>query len=158
MALRTRGIVTGGLRELNAAVETLARSSARLEHAKALVALGAAQRRAGQRRAARASLRAGHELAHRCGADPLTAHAEDELRTSGARLVDRPITGLDALTPSERRIASLAADGHTNPQIAQSLFLSLKTVETHLGRTYRKLGIASRTELPEALGRVEQAR
>jgi DNA-binding CsgD family transcriptional regulator len=56
------------------------------------------------------------------------------------------------LTPSERRVAALAAQGRSNPQIAQSLFLSLKTVEMHLGRTYRKLGIASRGELA---GRLE---
>jgi DNA-binding CsgD family transcriptional regulator len=66
-------------------------------------------------------------------------------------LLGRPVTGIDALTPSEHRVASLAASGHTNPQIAQSLFLSLKTVEMHLGRTYRKLGIKSREQLADAL-------
>jgi DNA-binding CsgD family transcriptional regulator len=153
-ALRTHGAILGGdggLAELHESVSTLAQSPARLEHAKALVELGAALRRDGQRRAARESLRAGHELAGRCGADPVTIRAEDELRASGARLVSRPVTGIAALTPSELRVATLAAAGATNPQIAQALFVSLKTVEMHLRRAYRKLDISSRAELPAAL-------
>ena len=59
--------------------------------------------------------------------------------------------GGDELTPSERRIAELAAEGLSNPQIAQRLFVTVKTVEMHLSRCYRKLGIGSRSALPQAL-------
>jgi DNA-binding CsgD family transcriptional regulator len=61
------------------------------------------------------------------------------------------VTAIEALTPSEHRIAALAAEGRTNAEIAQSLFLSLKTVEMHLGRVYRKLGIRSRQQLGDVL-------
>jgi DNA-binding CsgD family transcriptional regulator len=86
-----------------------------------------------------------------CGAQPVAVRAEDELRSSGARLLTRPVTGIEALTPSEHRIAALAAQGLTNTEIAQSLFLSLKTVEMHLGRSYRKLGTRSRQQLADVL-------
>ena len=62
------------------------------------------------------------------------------------------LTGVDALTPSERRVAQLAASGLGNREIAQALFVTTKTVETHLAAAYRKLGIAGRPELAEALG------
>jgi DNA-binding CsgD family transcriptional regulator len=61
------------------------------------------------------------------------------------------LTGVESLTPSERRIAAMAAEGQSNPQIAQSLFLTRRTVEMHLTNAYRKLEISSRAELPEAL-------
>jgi DNA-binding CsgD family transcriptional regulator len=60
--------------------------------------------------------------------------------------------GSDALTPRERRIAAMAADGLGNREIAEALFITTKTVETHLGRPYRKLEITTRGELPAALG------
>ncbi|HYC82762.1 MAG TPA: helix-turn-helix transcriptional regulator, partial [Solirubrobacterales bacterium] len=69
----------------------------------------------------------------------------------GARL-RRTTGGPEALTPSELRVAELAAEGQTNREIAQALFLSEKTIESHLGNVYRKLGIRSRRELPQALG------
>jgi DNA-binding CsgD family transcriptional regulator len=147
VALRAHAVLTGGeegLAQLREAVSVLERSQYRLEHAHALVDLGAALRRAGRRREARELLRQGLELAAGCDARPLVARAEAELGTSAPNLVRRPHSGLDALTPGERRVAALAAEGKTNAQIAQSLFLSLKTVEMHLGRTYRKLGIARR--------------
>lgn len=59
---------------------------------------------------------------------------------------------MDALTPSERRVATIAAAGRTNREIAQELFVSLKTVEMHLSRTFAKLDVSSRSELPAALG------
>ena len=61
-------------------------------------------------------------------------------------------TGVEQLTVSERRVAELAAAGNSNPEIAQSLFVTRKTVETHLGRVYRKLGISGRDHLARALG------
>jgi DNA-binding CsgD family transcriptional regulator len=68
------------------------------------------------------------------------------------RLRKMLVGGVEGLTPSERRVAALAAGGASNVEIAQSLFVTTKTVETHLGRTYRKLGIAGRRELARALG------
>ena len=90
-------------------------------------------------------------LAHACGASPLAERAAGELRASGARPRRRAITGLDALTPSEERVAWLASTGRTNRDIAQELFITLATVETHLTRAYRKLGVAGRDELAGAL-------
>ena len=63
------------------------------------------------------------------------------------------LSGVDALTASERRIAQIAAEGMANREIAQALFVTLKTVEAHLGSAYRKLEISSRSELEEALSR-----
>ena len=77
--------------------------------------------------------------------------AEDELAASGAHIARRDPTRRDQLTPSEHRIATMAADGNTNREIAQSLFLTVKTVEMHLSNAYRKLGVRSRHDLPEAL-------
>ena len=96
--------------------------------------LGAALRRANRRAEAREELAAGMELAHRCGADALAARAREELVACGARPRRLVRTGVDALTPSELRVAQLAAAGHSNREIAQALFVTRKTVETHLGR------------------------
>ena len=155
IALRTRGMLEGGergLRDLREAAEVLAGSDARLEHARALVELGAALRRANQRAAARAPLRAGLDLAHRCGAVRLAQRARDELLAAGAKPRRAVLTGLEALTASERRVAELAAAGMSNPEIAQALFVTLSTVEGHLRHVYRKLSIGSRAQLPAALG------
>jgi DNA-binding CsgD family transcriptional regulator len=154
VALRTRGMLVGGqqgLDDLREAVEVLAGCGARLEHARALVELGAALRRANQRTAAREPLREGLDLAYRCGAGRLTQRAMDELRATGARPRRATLTGLEALTPSERRVAELAAAGMSNPEIAQAVFVTLNTVEGHLRHVYQKLSVSSRTELPAAL-------
>jgi DNA-binding CsgD family transcriptional regulator len=134
-----------GLAQLHEAVELLADSPLRLEYARALVELGAALRRAGHRSDCRPPLREGLELAERAGATPLAQRARDELNASGAR-VPRQRVG-DPLTPSEHRIVEMAARGQSNPQIAQALFVTTKTVESHLANAYRKLGINSRREL-----------
>jgi DNA-binding CsgD family transcriptional regulator len=151
--LRAQGLVLGGeLATLREAVEVLDGSPARLEHARALVELGAALRRGGGRSEAREPLKAGLELARDCGGIPLVERAYEELRASGARPRKIVYTGVDALTASEGRVARLAASGMTNREIAQSLFVTVKTVEFHLGQAYRKLDISSRTELGDALG------
>ena len=152
-ALRVAGLVGDSTRELRAAVEVLEGSGARLEHAKALVDLGTALRRGGQVPDARARLADGLELAVQCGATPLVQAAESELRAAGARVRRHEITGLDALTPSESRVAALAAEGLSNRDIAQRLFVNVKTVEIHLSSTYRKLGITGRTQLADRLSR-----
>jgi DNA-binding CsgD family transcriptional regulator len=136
---------------LSDAVTALQATPASLELARAHVDLGAALRRAGRRRDAREALRTGLDASARCGARPLAERARQELIAAGARPRRERTSGLDALTASERRVARLAADGLTNRQIAQALFVTTKTVEMHLGRTYPKLGIAGRGDLPIAL-------
>lgn len=123
----------------------------RLEYARALADHGAALRRANQRSEARERLRAALELARRGGALAIAKRAHEELEASGEKLRPLLAGGVESLTPSERRVAQLAAEGLTNREVAQSLFLTVKTVETHLSHAYSKLGIGSRSELPAAL-------
>jgi DNA-binding CsgD family transcriptional regulator len=154
MALRAAGLAEGGRRGielLRQAVRVLEGSAARLEHARAMTDLGAALRRAGQRAESREILRPALELAHRCGALALTERARTELITAGGRPRRLVLTGLDSLTPSERRVAQLAAAGLPNREIAQHLFITARTVEGHLTHTYQKLAITSREQLPAAL-------
>ena len=126
-------------------------SPASLEHAAALVALGSALRRAGQRSESREPLRHGFELATRCGASPLVEHAKMELHAAGGRPRREALSGPESLTPSERRVAGLAAEGRSNRDIAQTLYVTPKTVEVHLTSIYRKLGISTRAKLSGAL-------
>ena len=151
IAQRTRGVVMGDLDDLRAAVATLEGSGAALEYARALVDLVSAIARSGRRVEAREPLHTGLELAHRCGATALAARARTELVAAGARPRRVMRTGVDALTPSELRVARMAADGMTNREIAQALFVTLRTVQVHLTHSYQKLGITSREELPQAL-------
>jgi DNA-binding CsgD family transcriptional regulator/tetratricopeptide (TPR) repeat protein len=146
-ALRARGLADDSVETLREAVDVLAGTPARLEHARATVDLGAALRRANCRTDARKHLEHGMHEAHACGAGALVARAREELTACGARPRRPATTGWDALTPSERRIVQLARDGLSNREIAQTLFVTTKTVETHLGAAYRKLGISRRTEL-----------
>jgi DNA-binding CsgD family transcriptional regulator len=153
-ALRVAGLAEGGtagiamLRESHA---VLARSPAKLEHAKTLIELGAAVRRTGHRNEARTLLRSGLDLADACGARPLAQRARRDLRVAGARPRRTRMTGPQALTPSEQRVAAMAVDGMTNREIAQALFVTAKTIEAHLSNTYRKLEINSRMQLARAL-------
>lgn len=154
VALRAAGIVHGdseGLGLLRQSVAILESSSAPVERARALLDFGAARRRLGGRSEAREPLRRALDLAHRCGALALADRARDELVVAGARPRRDALRGRDALTPSELRVAQLAAQGLTNNQVAQSLFVTPRTVETHLTSAYAKLGVASRHDLPEAL-------
>jgi DNA-binding NarL/FixJ family response regulator len=114
----------------------------RLDHARSLVELGSTLRRANQRSDARVPLVAGLRLAYQCGAQRLTQRAQRELQAAGGRRPRLSTTGRDALTASELRVVELAASGATNTEIAQELYVSLKTVETHLSRSYLKLGLA----------------
>ena len=121
------------------------------ELAMSLLELGAALRRTGRRRDALDPLRGALDVAAQCGAAAIAERARGELALAGARPRRDMITGRDALTAGERRVAERAAEGDTNREIAQNLFLSLKTVETHLGHVYKKLGISSRQQLGSAL-------
>ena len=154
IALRAAGLARGGqeghalLRESVAALDD---SPALLERARSMAELGAALRRDGQRAAARDPLARALELAARCGARPLAGRARDELRAAGARPRRPWRTGMEALTPSELRVARLAAEGRSNREIACELYVTLKAIEGHLARAYAKLGIEGRSQLARAL-------
>jgi DNA-binding CsgD family transcriptional regulator len=154
VALRAAGLARGGadgLTLLRESVASLDGSPAVLERAHSLTELGAALRRSGERAAARDPLAQALELAARCGARPLARRAHDELKATGARPRRPWRTGVEALTPSELRVARLAADGRSNREIAAELYVTLKAIEGHLARTYAKLGIEGRAQLPPAL-------
>ena len=129
------------------AVGLLETTPARYELALALADLGAFLRRSGRRADARDPLRRALDLAQRTGAAPLAERARRELLAAGARPRRTALTGPDALTSAERRVAGLAADGLSNRQIAQHLFITQPTVETHLRHAFQKLGITSRAGL-----------
>jgi DNA-binding CsgD family transcriptional regulator len=123
------------------------------ELGRTLLVQGAIRRRAKQKRPARESLQQALEIFERLGAPLWAAKAHAELaRVSGRR----PVVG--ELTPAERRVARLAAAGRTNKEIADSLFMSTRTVGGHLSHVYVKLGIRSRTELAAVLDLAEDAR
>jgi DNA-binding CsgD family transcriptional regulator len=152
--LRSRAMLEPRKRQ----IETLRESVAALETygpphelARSLVELGAAMRRDGQRSESREPLRRALELAHTSGAGGIEARAREELSAAGSRPRSAFRTGVAALTPSELRTARMAAEGLTNTEIAQRLFVSRKTVEKHLGNAYMKLDIAGREELAAAL-------
>ena len=156
VALRAAGLVHEGsvrVQLLREAVDVLESSYGVLELARSLIDLGAAIRLAGAATDARTLLARGQELAMSCGASALVERARQELRAAGARPRRAAVSGIDSLTPSERRVAQLASEGMGNREIAQSLFVTEKTVETHLGNAYAKLKIRSRTELPGAFAK-----
>jgi DNA-binding NarL/FixJ family response regulator len=137
--------------DLERAVEMLAGSPARLEHTRALVALGAALRRANRRAEARTPLGRALEQADRGGMLLLARRAREELNAMGARPRRSALSGPGALTPAEHRVAQLAAIGHGNRAIAERLYVTQRTVETHLTHAFQKLDIRSRAELAAAL-------
>ena len=154
IALRVAGLTHGddmGMALLEESVAVLRGSPALLERGHSLCEVGAALRRSGHRAAAREPLSEALDLAARCGARALAARAREELRACGARPRSDWRTGLEALTPSELRVARLAAAGRTNREIAQTLYVTLKTVEGHLARAYDKLDIRGREELGRGL-------
>lgn len=129
------------------AVQVTEGSPAKLARAQALVEYGACLRRSGKKSEAVEMLRAGLDLAHRCGAGATAKAAKADLVLLGARPRRHAQSGTDSLTPAERRVAELAEEGLTNRQIAERLFLTTRTVEHHLTSTYQKLGVSSRSEL-----------
>jgi DNA-binding NarL/FixJ family response regulator len=137
---------------LEEACDVLAGSPNRLEHTRALVDLGAALRRANRRQDARAPLREALDAADRGGMRLLARRARHELQGAGARPRRTALSGVAALTPSEHRVAALAADGHTNREIAERLYVTQRTVETHLTHAFQKLDITSRAELGAVIG------
>jgi DNA-binding CsgD family transcriptional regulator len=154
ISLMSAGLVAGGEEGVELqreAVAVLESSPARLELARALVLLGGAMRRLGRRKEAREPLRECLELAHRFGAVAIASEAHTELVAAGARPRRPATTGVDALTPGERRVAGMAASGMSNREIAEDLFVTVKAVQWHLRNVYRKLGVSERGELGRAL-------
>lgn len=150
IALRVAASVATAERRLGLLEESVAvleRSPVRLELARSLAAHGMSERDRGDVRSAREVLRRALDLAHRCGAGALEVQVHDALLSVGARPQRPALSGAGALTPSQRRVAELAADGLTNQEIAATLFVSPKTVETHLREAFRKLGVSSRKQL-----------
>ncbi len=146
------------------AIPTLRESVALLEEAgpphelaRSQLELGAMLRRSGQRSDSREPLRRALELAHASGAGDVAERAREELAAAGSRPRKVFRTGVSSLTASELRTAKLAADGLTNVEIAQRLYITRKTVEKHLGNAYTKLEIDSRKQLPEVLARTGPA-
>ena len=139
------------LDDLREAARALEDVNARFDAAWALAELGAHLRRARHRADAQHQLRRALDLAERSGAMPLRTYAREELLAAGARPRRNALTGPDALTSAERQVATLAAEGMSNRQIAQHLFVTQATVESHLRHIFHKLGIRSRTDLPAEL-------
>jgi ATP/maltotriose-dependent transcriptional regulator MalT len=158
VALRARGLLCKAeeqisvLREASTALEAC---PSLLEQAHTLTDLGAALRRAGRRSEARELLRRALDLAAGCGARALAARAREELVTAGARPRRERVSGVEALTASEQRVAQMAATGMTNREIAQALFVTMKAVAQHLTHVYGKLEIAGRAELSGALAKTD---
>jgi DNA-binding CsgD family transcriptional regulator len=140
-----------GIELLEESVAVARSSPARLEEARSLIKLGEALRRRGMMTDARLGLAEGIDLAHRLGAHALLERGRRELRAAGGRPRRYAVTGRDALTPAEARVAELVAAGRTNRQAAEALFVTPKAVEYHLANAYRKLGISGRGELGRAI-------
>jgi DNA-binding CsgD family transcriptional regulator len=138
-----------GAVRLHAAVDRLRQLPLPVDLVRALIALGAVERRARHRNAARTALGEALETATRIGAVPLAARARDELARLEAG--DRDGEGRPELTPTETRVAELVGGGATNREVAAELFISVKTVEGTLSRIYRKVGVRSRTALAHAM-------
>ncbi len=156
IALHAAGLVAGndkGLELLAQALEIVAGRGIDIVEARVLTDLGAMLSRRGNIGAARERLRAGLDLAVRCGANPLVERARQELLATGARPRRSTVAGAEALTAAERRVCHLATDGLSNREIAQALFVTVKTVELHLTNSYRKLAVRRRSELGAALDR-----
>ncbi len=137
---------------LEEAVGLAAGSEGRLELCRAQLELGTVLRRARRRTDAGRALGDALELARACGARLIEERVLEELEVAGTRMQRAARRGADALSPSERRVVALAIEGLSNRQIAESLFVTRKAVEWHLGNAYRKLDVRSRHELPAALG------
>jgi DNA-binding CsgD family transcriptional regulator len=154
------GLATGddaGLATLRDAVDVASECGRPLVEAHVLGALGGALRRRFRTSDARVPLLAALERAEDCGAGALSVRLREELAAAGVRAHRPRDEARWELTPSELRVARLAADGMTNRAIAQTLFVTTKTVETHLRAAFRKLDLSSRRDLAAALGERPEA-
>ena len=159
IALAAAGTIRGGdegVELLQEAVDELDSTEAELAPARARAELGTALRLERRPRDARRPLEEAIDSARRLGALRLAERALDELHTAGGRPRRAAMSGVESLTPSQRRVAEMAARGMSNREIAESLFVTRRTVETHLSQAYMKLDIDSREKLPEALGEASE--
>ena len=150
VALRRRALTETGdqaLETLHQAVDILDGTEARLELARTHGALGSALWRAGQRGDARSHLQKGLDLAHRGGATGVEAQLREELTAAGGRPRRSAVSGVESLTPTELRVAELAADGLSNREIAELIFVSRNTIAWHLRNIFRKLQVESREQI-----------
>jgi RNA polymerase sigma factor (sigma-70 family) len=150
-ALLSRGKIAEDL--YREALARLARTRVRSDLARAHLLYGEWLRRERRRLNAREHLRTAHELFRGFGMEAFAERARLELEATGERARKRTAETLDELTPQERQIARLAAEGHTNREIAVRLFISASTVEYHLRKAFRKLAVKSRAELADRLSR-----
>ena len=152
IALRATGLIRRDVDALEESVAVLAGSPARLEYARSLYELGLVRFESRQRDEVKRLLREAYVIALGCGSAPLMERIGATLTLVGARRPRPRPAGVAGLTAQERRVADLAAAGATNREIAETLFLIQRTVETHLTNVYRKLGIDGRRTLAAALG------
>lgn len=153
-ALRAQALISKGEEQITLladAVSELEACPSRLALAHSLTDLGAALRRASRRGEAREHLTRALDIAAGCGATAVAARAREELVAAGARPRRERLSGVEALTPSERRVAEMAAAGMSNREIAQALFVTMKGIALHLTHVYEKLHVAGRAQLAEAL-------
>ena len=151
---RCAALLTDGDRAERAyqeAIRHLEKSVAAVDLARAHLLYGQWLRRAKRRRDARRELRAACDMFDRMGAEGFAARAASELSASGERARSRAQANTSDLTPQEARVACMAAEGESNNQIAAQLFISPRTVEYHLGKVFRKLGVTSRAQLARNL-------
>jgi DNA-binding CsgD family transcriptional regulator len=129
------------------ALDRLACTSAAIDLARVQLLYGEWLRRTRRRRDAREPLRVSFDFFERIGADAFAERARRELAATGEHSRPRSDATRDMLTAQEAQIARLVAEGETNPQIASHLYISKSTVEYHLRKIYRKLGVSTRTQL-----------
>lgn len=154
IAALARGAITpgrAGIELLAESADTLAVSPARTEHARADFELGRRLLAHGEEAKARPHLRAAADLAHTCGALSLAHSARRLLIAAGGRMPERTGSREDLLTGAERKVVGLVLNGASNREIAQSLCVTLRTVETHLTSVYRKMGVSRRAALATTL-------
>jgi DNA-binding CsgD family transcriptional regulator len=135
----------------NEAITRLARTRIRIQLARTHLLYGEWLRRQRRRLDAREQLRTAHEMFRDAGVDAFAERARVELEATGERARKRTVETQDELTPQETQVARLAAQGETNREIAARLFVSASTVEYHLRKAFRKLGVKSRTQLADRL-------
>jgi DNA-binding CsgD family transcriptional regulator len=150
---RCRGLVAGARGDVEQALSLLEEAVGAHEavgdpfgRARAVLALGVARRRARQKRAAREAIEAALAGFEELGAATWLAKARAEVGSIGGRRRE------EGLSPAEQRVAALVAEGRTNREVASALYLTERTVATHLRHIYAKLGVQSRTELARRLG------
>jgi DNA-binding CsgD family transcriptional regulator len=132
-------------------VELLGRVPVDLDLAHTRLLFGEWLRRRRRRAQAREHLRAAHQLFDSCGAAGFAERARAELLATGEQVRKRTVPAPGDLTPQERQVAILAASGNTNAEIASRLFITVSTVEFHLNKVFRKLGISSRRQIAALL-------